>query len=82
MYYVYVLQCADKTLYTGYTNDLQKRIKVHNLGKGAKYTRARLPVTLVYYEEVETKSIALSREHGIKKMTRRQKEILISTQMD
>ncbi|AEY66381.1 GIY-YIG nuclease family protein [Clostridium sp. BNL1100] len=82
MYYVYVLQCADKTLYTGYTDDLQKRIKVHNRGKGAKYTRARLPVTLVYYEEAETKSIALSREYSIKKMTRRQKETLISAQMD
>ncbi len=82
MYYVYVLQCADKTLYTGYTDDLQKRLKVHNRGKGAKYTRARLPVTLVYYEEVETKSMALSREYCIKKMTRRQKETLISAQME
>lgn len=82
MYYVYILECADKTLYTGYTDDLEKRIKVHNRGKGAKYTRARLPVTIVYFEEVETKSIALSREYSIKKMTRRQKETLISAQMD
>ncbi|WP_024834203.1 GIY-YIG nuclease family protein [Ruminiclostridium josui] len=82
MYYVYILQCADNTLYTGYTDDLQKRIKIHNQGKGAKYTRARLPVTLVYYEEAETKSMALSREYGIKKMTRKQKEVLISAQMD
>ncbi len=82
MYYVYILECADKTLYTGYTDDIEKRIKVHNRGKGAKYTRARLPVTLVYFEEVETKSNALSREYSIKKMTRRQKETLISAKMN
>lgn len=78
MYYVYILQCSDKTFYTGYTDDIEKRIKVHNQGKGAKYTRARLPVTLAYYEEAETKSKALSREYSIKRMTRREKETLIS----
>ncbi|ACL76215.1 GIY-YIG nuclease family protein [Ruminiclostridium cellulolyticum] len=78
MYYVYILQCSDKTFYTGYTDNIEKRIKVHNQGKGAKYTRARLPVTLAYYEEAETKSQALSREYSIKRMTRREKETLIS----
>jgi Predicted endonuclease containing a URI domain len=78
MHYVYILECADKTLYTGYTDNLEKRIKVHNQGKGAKYTRARLPVTLTYYEELQTKSEAMSREYSIKKMTRKQKQFLIA----
>lgn len=79
MYYVYILECADSTLYTGYTNDLDKRVRIHNLGRGAKYTRARLPVTLVYFEQADTKSEALAREYRIKQMTRRQKELLISS---
>ena len=64
-------------LYTGWTNDLDKRIKAHNSGKGAKYTKTRRPVKLVYYEEHETKNEAMSREYAIKHLTRKEKEILI-----
>ena len=60
MNYVYILRCADESLYTGWTNDLEKRVKTHNAGKGAKYTKTRLPVELVYYEEYEEKGEALS----------------------
>lgn len=77
MHYVYILECADNTLYAGYTTSLDKRIKVHNKGKGAKYTRARLPVRLVYSEIAENKSEALKREYEIKQLTRKQKEELI-----
>jgi len=70
MNYVYILRCSDETLYTGYTNDLKNRIKVHNSGKGAKYTRCRLPVKIVYYEEYLTKSEAMKREYAIKKYRR------------
>lgn len=76
-HYVYILQCADKSLYCGYTNDPEKRLATHNRGKGAKYTRARLPVTLVYSQSFETKSQALKEEIRIKKLKRTQKEALI-----
>lgn len=76
-YFVYILRCADGTLYTGWTNDLDARIKVHNEGKGAKYTRSRLPVTLCYYEELASKSEALKREAEIKKLSRKEKLKLI-----
>ncbi|MBR2296406.1 MAG: GIY-YIG nuclease family protein [Clostridia bacterium] len=75
--YAYIVECSDGTLYTGYTNNLEKRMKVHNSGKGAKYTRSRLPVRLVYFEEYETKELAQSREWQIKQMTRQQKLQLI-----
>lgn len=78
MNYTYILECADKTFYTGYTNNLENRIKVHNSGLGAKYTRGRIPVKLLYYEEFESKSEALKREYAIKKMTRKEKEKLIN----
>ena len=74
---VYILRCGDGTLYTGWTNDLEKRLKTHAAGKGAKYTRARLPVTLVYTEVFETEHEARSREYGIKRLTRSQKLSLI-----
>ena len=77
--YAYMVECSDGTLYTGYTNDLEKRIKAHNSGKGAKYTRSRLPVTLVYFEEYETKELAQSREWHIKRLTRAKKLELIAT---
>ena len=77
MNYTYIIKCADSTLYTGWTNDLDKRIKAHNSGKGAKYTKTRRPVKLVYYEEHETKNEAMSREYAIKQLTRREKELLI-----
>ncbi len=77
MYYTYILECADGTYYTGYTDDPGRREAVHNSGKGAKYTRSRLPVKMVYTEEYETKSEAMKREAAIKSLDRRQKEALI-----
>jgi putative endonuclease len=77
MNYVYILKCKDETLYTGYTNDLDNRIKVHNSGKGAKYTRCRLPVELIYFEKYETKSEAMKREYYIKTLKRVDKIKLI-----
>ncbi len=75
--YVYILLCSDNTLYTGWTNDLDNRVAVHNDGTGAKYTKARLPVKLIYSEEFNTKSEALKREHEIKSMRREDKLKLI-----
>lgn len=80
MNYVYVLQCADGSLYTGWTNDLEKRIGAHQSGKGAKYTRTHLPVLLVHTERFETKSEAMKREAAIKKMSRAEKIKLIQQQ--
>ena len=77
MNYTYILRCSDDTLYCGWTNDLQKRLASHNAGKGAKYTRSRTPVTLVYYETFETKQEAMKREYAIKQLTRKQKEYLL-----
>ena len=78
-YFVYILRCADKTFYTGITNDLEKRVETHNTGKtAAKYTRARRPVKLVYSEQLKTKSAALKREWEIKKMKRSEKALLIN----
>ncbi len=77
-WYVYIVECSDKSLYTGITNNLEKRIETHNSGKGAKYTRARRPISLKYYEKVESKSLALKREFAIKQLTRAQKEHLIN----
>ncbi len=78
-YFVYILECSDGTLYTGYTTDLQSRLEAHNSGKGAKYTRARLPVRLRYSETFFDKNEALSREWHIKhKMTREEKFNLIA----
>ena len=74
---VYMLRCADGTLYTGWTNDLEKRLKTHAAGKGGKYTRARLPVALAYTERFETEHEARSREWHIKRLTRAQKLALI-----
>ena len=79
MCYVYILKCSDDTLYTGWTNNLQKRIETHSRGKVAKYTRARLPVNLVYFEEYEDKISAQKREYSIKKMSRKEKLTLLST---
>ncbi len=78
MHYAYIVKCSDGTYYTGYTNDLEKRLLAHNAGKGAKYTRNRLPVEMVYFEEYEDKSEAMKREYAIKRLTREQKEKLIS----
>jgi predicted GIY-YIG superfamily endonuclease len=78
MWYVYLLRCSDSTLYCGMSSDIEKRVATHNAGKGARYTRARLPVTLLYKESVKNISEALRRERAIKKLTRAQKEKLIS----
>ncbi len=78
-YFVYILKCADETLYTGITNNLEKRILAHNTSKnGAKYTASRRPVSLQYSESYKNKSLALKREAQIKKLTRKQKLLLIS----
>ena len=75
--FVYLVRCRDGSLYCGWTCDLERRIRTHNAGKGAKYTRSRLPVTLVYTEVFETEHQARSREYGIKRLTRSQKLALI-----
>ena len=77
MNYTYILECEDGTYYTGWTNNLEKRLKDHNDGKGAKYTKARLPVVLVYHEMFQTKEEAMRREAAIKRMTRQEKKRLI-----
>lgn len=78
MNYVYILRCSDDSLYTGWTNNLEKRLKAHSAGKGAKYTKARLPVELVYYEEFEDKIEAMKREYEIKQLSRKEKLKLIT----
>ena len=78
MFFAYLVRCADGTLYGGYTTDLQKRLAAHNSGKGAKYTRSRLPVELGWWEEYPTKEAARSREGHIKRLTREQKLALIA----
>jgi len=71
--YVYILRCADNTLYTGWTTDLTRRVAAHNAGRGAKYTRSRLPVALVYSEEQPTQSEAMRRERALKRLSRAEK---------
>ena len=78
-YWIYILRCKDNTLYTGSTPDPEKRLAVHQSGKGAKYTRSRLPVEMVYREELPDKSAALQREAAIKKLSRAQKLLLIQS---
>lgn len=73
MNYTYILKCADGTLYTGWTNDLDKRLAAHNAGKGSKYTRSRRPVSLLYYETHDTKEEAMRREWAIKQLSREEK---------
>ncbi len=75
--YVYVLRCGDGSLYTGWTNDLKQRLAAHQSGKGAKYTRGRLPIEMVYFEEMPDKSAALKRENELKKLKKTKKELLI-----
>ncbi|WP_040192727.1 GIY-YIG nuclease family protein [Clostridium culturomicium] len=78
MCYIYIVRCSDDTLYTGWTTNIEKRIKCHNSGKGAKYTRCRLPVELVYFETFKDKSTALKREYEIKQLSRDKKLLLIN----
>ena len=78
LWFVYILECADGTLYTGMTNDIERRLEQHNAGTAARYTRARTPVKLVHQEESENRSTALKREYAIKQLTRKQKDQLIT----
>ena len=75
--YTYIVKCSDETLYTGWTNNLKKRLEAHNSGKGAKYTKNRRPVELVYFEEYGTKQEAMKREYAIKQLSRQKKLALI-----
>ncbi|MCI7812995.1 MAG: GIY-YIG nuclease family protein [Lachnospiraceae bacterium] len=77
MNYTYVIECSDGTYYTGWTNHLEERVKTHNAKKGAKYTKSRTPVRLVYYETFATKQEAMRREYEIKQMNRTQKEKMV-----
>jgi len=79
-HFVYMLHCKDGTLYTGYTINIKRRLKMHETGKGAKYTRGRGPFTVVYWEKFATKTAAMQREYEIKKMNRHEKENLIEKQ--
>lgn len=78
MAFVYLLRCADGTYYTGWTSDLARRVDAHNSKRGAKYTRARLPVHLVYFEEYESKSDAMKREYALRILPHREKECLVT----
>lgn len=77
LWFVYILRCADGTLYTGYTNDVDARVAKHNAGKGAKYTKSRLPVVACHIEGHDSKSLAMKREYSIKQLTRAEKLALI-----
>ncbi len=82
-WYVYILKCRDDTLYTGMTDDLDKRLAAHNSGKGAKYTRGRGPVTMIYHEEFDEKADACKREYRIKQLSREKKlELIKNTSVD
>lgn len=80
--YTYIVECSDGTLYTGWTTDIDKRLKAHNSKTGAKYTRSRTPVKLVSYEEFDTKEKAMSREYHIKRLTRKEKNELIHSNLN
>lgn len=76
--YVYMIECSDGSYYTGYTNNLKKRLAAHNAGKGAKYTKSRRPVRLIYQENFDNEKDALKREYAIKQLARSEKETLIN----
>ncbi|MFC4552978.1 MULTISPECIES: GIY-YIG nuclease family protein [Halorussus] len=79
VHWIYVIECADGSFYTGYTTDVERRVQEHDRGDGAKYTRGRTPVELVHAERFESKSAAMSREYEIKQLTRREKERLVES---
>lgn len=81
MFYVYILRCSDDSFYTGYTVNLERRLKSHNAGSGSKFTRVRRPVSYVHIEHFDNKSDALKREAAIKKLTRKQKMQLINNKV-
>lgn len=76
-FFTYILECSDGTYYTGWTDNLEKRLDTHNSGKGAKYTRGRLPVKVIYYEMLPSKQDAMKREASIKRLSRKEKKELI-----
>ena len=78
MNYTYLVECADGTLYCGWTNHLEERIEAHNAGRGAKYTKSRRPVALVYYETFATKQEAMRREWEVKRLSRKEKQKLVA----
>ncbi|MDA0375854.1 MAG: GIY-YIG nuclease family protein [bacterium] len=78
-HYFYLARCSDNSLYSGYCKDINTREAMHNAGKGAKYTRAHLPIEIIYFEEFETLSEALQREAEVKKFTKAKKEALVNT---
>ena len=80
-FFVYLLLCSDNSLYCGWTNDLESRIAAHNAGRGAKYTKSRRPVKLVYFEEHESKSAAMKREWQIKRLSRKEKILLAQSNL-
>lgn len=80
MNYVYIVECSDGTFYTGWTNNLERRVEMHSKGIGAKYTKGRGPVRLVYHEIFDTKEAAMKREYQIKKLTKQEKILLIATE--
>ncbi len=80
MYYVYMLECADGSLYTGWTNNLDKRIRLHNAGRGSKYVRSRLPVQMRYAESFMTQGEAMRHEYALKQLARNEKLALIESQ--
>ena len=82
MNYTYIVECKDGTLYTGWTNNLEKRLRAHNEGKGAKYTKSRRPVTLVYQESFDTKEEAMRREYAIQRFSRKKKMELIEKKLE
>ena len=82
MNYVYIVECSDGTFYTGWTNNLEKRVKMHSQGKGAKYTKGRRPVRLIYHEEFKEKIDAMEREYEIKQLTRKEKELLVNRNIE
>ncbi|HIQ05435.1 MAG TPA: GIY-YIG nuclease family protein [Anaerolineae bacterium] len=79
-FYVYIVECADGTFYTGWTTDLARRVVQHNAGRGARYTRQRRPVQLVYWEEQPNRSAAMHREHALKQWSRPRKQRLIASE--
>lgn len=80
MNYTYILECRDGSLYTGWTKDLDRRLREHNAGKGAKYTKSRRPVILAYFETFATKKEAMSREYAIKHLKRKEKLALVKSE--
>jgi putative endonuclease len=82
LFYIYILKCSDNSLYTGYTDNLERRLKKHNQGKASKYTRSRLPVSIVYSEDHPDKSSAMKREIWIKSLSRENKIKLIQEATD